>query len=878
MRELDHGDGSSSTLARRALVITSILALAGSGLGVAGIPLKFVSGVEALLVMSGVVITLGVLVALLACRNIPMQIIATVATSYYTFYLCAGISIAPFGTRDHYSIFVYLFWFFPLQVFNKLVNSAAIGRSFARIAWIAPLAILSCLGPRLLTLFSFSGLSLVVAFGISYTCFGLMLNIATRYRDAFILERERAESLRIESEVLESISDCFLSIDSENRLVYLNDAACSEFGVERAAVLNGAIPGTIPGFFSPSIMDGLRAASRLATASIFEARNEKLGLWYELRCFPRPNRMSIYFRNITESVLSRSNLEAAHTRLREQSELLDKAQDAIFVQDMESRLLYWNKGAERLFGWSSEEVLGRNVGDIFFQHSGDVKGAFDQVIERGEWTCELSKCHKDGRTFIVESRSTLLRGDDGRPRSILSINTDISDRKAADERIHNLAFYDMLTGLPNRLFLRERLEGTLAAAPGQKTLGALLLVDLDDFKTLNDTSGHDIGDLLLQEVGMRLTSSVRKSDSVSRSGGDEFMVMLEGLNSDRALAAAKVRAVAEKILRNCREPYLLGSYEYDGTTSIGATIFHGQQDTVDALLKRVDLAMYRAKAQGRNTMCFFDPAMETHAASRAALLADLKRALQNREFELYYQPQMGRDRRVTGAEALLRWRHGQRGMVPPNEFIPLAEAAGLIVDLGGWVLETACAQLASWSLQPGMEGLNVAVNVSIRQFLDSRFVQQVEKVLRDSGANPRRLKLEITESFMMDKAAETIAKMTALKAHGVGFSMDDFGTGYSSLSQLKSLPLDQLKIDQSFVRDVLNGVRDASIVRTIIALGRSLDLSVIAEGVETEGQRDFLEKLGCLAYQGYLFSPALPAGKFEAFVEEASRMTEQGVA
>jgi EAL domain-containing protein (putative c-di-GMP-specific phosphodiesterase class I) len=270
--------------------------------------------------------------------------------------------------------------------------------------------------------------------------------------------------------------------------------------------------------------------------------------------------------------------------------------------------------------------------------------------------------------------------------------------------------------------------------------------------------------------------------------------------------------------------------------------------------------------------------METSASARAALLADLKRALQNREFELHYQPQLDSDGRVTGAEALLRWHHPERGMVPPNEFIPLAEAAGLIVDLGQWVLETACYQIATWERSPEMAGLNIAVNVSIRQFLDSRFVQLVEKVLRESGANPGRLKLEITESFMMDKASDTIAKMTALKAHGVGFSMDDFGTGYSSLSQLKRLPLDQLKIDQSFVRDVLNGARDASIVGTIIALGKSLNLAVIAEGVETEEQRDFLQRQGCHAYQGYLFSPALRSSKFEAFVEEAHRLKVAGLA
>jgi diguanylate cyclase (GGDEF)-like protein/PAS domain S-box-containing protein len=877
MSQLQSVEESPRALARGVLLVSAILALAGAGIGLIAILRGAVAGEEIVLVASGFLVSVTVLVVSIVFPKIPVQPIAAASTAFYIVYLCAGILISVYCKGDHQSLFVYLIWFYPLLLFNRLVNSIAIGKILSRVILFAPLVTLCCISFKLIQLFAASSLYLTVIFCLSYGFFGVMLSLITRYREAYIIERAHAESLRLESEVLESISDCFISLDSQFRLVYLNDAACTELGVERQPALNGILPNVIPGFFSDSMLAGLRAASLKPLASVFEAECENRSQWYELRCFPRPGRMSVYFRNITESVMSRRNLEAAHTRLREQSELLDKAQDAIFVQDMDSCLLYWNKGAERLFGWSAAEVLGQFVGQVFNQNAFEIRAAFNSVLEHGEWTCELSKCHKDGRTFIVESRNTLLRGEDGRPRSILSINTDITDRKAADVRIHNLAFYDVLTGLPNRALLRERLERTLTA-PDREKMGALLLIDLDDFKTLNDTSGHDIGDLLLQEVGMRLTSCVRKTDSVARSGGDEFVVMLDGLSADAETAVAEAKAVGEKILRACRQPCLLGNYEYDGTTSIGATLIEGNQDTVDALLKRVDLAMYRAKAQGRNTLCFFDPAMETGAASHAALLADLKRAIQNREFELHYQPQLDKNGKVTGAEALLRWRHAHRGMVPPNEFIPMAEAAGLIGDLGNWVLETACAQLAQWATQTEMADLDVAVNVSLRQFLDSRFVQLVEKVLRDSGANPLRLKLEITESFMMDKAAETIAKMTALKAHGVGFSMDDFGTGYSSLSQLKNLPLDQLKIDQSFVRDVLNGVRDASIVRTIITLGRSLNLSVIAEGVETEGQREFLEVHGCLAYQGYLFSPALPAARFKSFVEESHRLKEEIVA
>ena len=820
----------------------------------------------------------GLLFTLFVFRKVKIQTLAIVSTTYYALYLSAGMIVALGGGGNHRNAFTYMIWFFPLMVFNNLVNSPSVGRFLARFLVVAPSAILVAFSPRFISLFPLESLILALAGCLSYTCFGLLLNAVSRYRESYIIEQERAESMRLRSEIMESISDCCISLDSEFRLVYLNDAACSEFSVERSAALNGIITDAIPGFFSLSMLNELRNAAGQALASTFEAQNKKQDVWYTLRCYPRPGGISIYFRNITESVLSRRRLEAANDRMCEQSKLLDNAQDAIIVQDINTRILYWNKGAERLFGWTAEEAMGRQIVEIFPYILPEVEKIKAFVLEHGEWTGELQKPNRNGRVLAVESRCTLLRGEDGQPRSILAINTDITERKAAEAKIHQLAFYDDLTGLPNRVMLRERLERTLAATMDDEKMGALLLIDLDDFKTLNDTSGHYIGDLLLQEVALRLKSSVRKTDFIARLGSDEFMVILEGLSADAEEAAIEAKAVGDELLGACQEPYLLGGYKYDGTASIGVTLFQRPKDAADDLLKRADLAMYRAKAKGRNTMCFFDPAMETAAASRAALLADLKRALQNREFELHYQPQMDSGGRVTGAEALLRWRHAQHGMVPPSEFIPLAETAGLIVQLGLWVLKEACSQLAIWARQPETEGLTVAVNVSIRQFLDPHFVQLVEEALREPGANPRRLKLEITESFILEKANDTIAKMAALKSHGISFSMDDFGTGYSSLSQLRQLPLDQLKIDQSFVRDVPNCAKSASIVSAIIALGRSLNLSVIAEGVETEGQRSFLKNQGCHEYQGYLFSAALPVSQFEEFVNEARLLKEEDAA
>ncbi len=868
---MDNADGSSTKVARNALLVAASLALAGSILGVAASERGTVTGVEVALVYVGGVFAVGLLLTLFVFRRVPVQSAATVSTAFYTSYLCAGLLIWRFATSDFSNLCIYMMWFFPLLVFNRMVNSPAIGRFLAHFIRFAPLVLLACFFPRLMAALSFGHFNVVMVFCLSYICFGLMSNAESRYREAYIRERERAESLRIESEVLESISDCFISLDAEFRLVYLNDAACAEFGVKRNMALQATIPNAVLGFFSAPMLAALWDAAAKPAASMFEAQCESRGEWYEMRCFPRPDGMSVYFRNRTEAVLSRHKLEVALQELREQSDLLDKAQDAIFLQDLQSRILYWNKGAERLFGWTAEDVMGRKVADIFDQDAAGVKHAFNSVVKQGEWTGEISKRHRNGTRLIVESRCTLLRDEAGNPRAIMAINTDITDRKAGEARVHQLAFYDVLTGLPNRVRLRDRLEATLVTAKLKQNMSALLLIDLDDFRTLNDSSGHAIGDMLLQQVAQRLTTLAQTSDSVARLGGDEFVVLLEGLAADALTAEAQAKTVGQEVVRALREPYNLGGYEYEGTASIGVNLVTGNCVLADDLLKRADLALYRAKAQGKNSICFFDPGMETRVASRVALKSDLKRALQYREFELHYQPQVDTNGQVTGAEALLRWRHPQRGMVPPNEFIPLAEEAGLIVELGYWVLETACAQLAVWNRRPDMEQLTIAVNVSLRQFLDSHFVALVEKALTETQVNPKRLKLEITESFLMEKATDTIAQMTALQSHGLGFSMDDFGTGYSSLSQLKRLPLNQLKIDRSFVCDVLTGVMDASIVRTIIALGRSLNLEVIAEGVETEGQRALLQELGCYAYQGYLYSPALPAVKFEAFVEKTTR-------
>ncbi|MES2317399.1 MAG: EAL domain-containing protein [Pseudomonadota bacterium] len=437
------------------------------------------------------------------------------------------------------------------------------------------------------------------------------------------------------------------------------------------------------------------------------------------------------------------------------------------------------------------------------------------------------------------------------------------ERMATEEEIRSLAFYDPLTHLPNRRLLLERLRHAMISSGRTERAGALLFIDLDNFKTLNDTLGHDMGDLLLQQVGTRLVHCIREGDTVARLGGDEFVVMLEGLAQETGGAAAQAEAIGRKVLGALNAPYELAGRRHQSTSSIGITLFEKDRHTIDELMKRADLAMYNAKTAGRNTLRFFDPHMQTVVSARAALEADLREGLQLGQFVLYYQSQRDVNGRITGAEVLLRWQHAERGLVAPNEFIPLTEETGLIIPIGQWVLESACAQLAAWGRVEQTAHLTIAVNISVRQFRQPEFVGQVLQALADSGADARRLKLELTESLLMDDVEEIISKMTSLKRHGVMFSLDDFGTGYSSLSYLKRLPLDQLKIDQSFVRDVTIDPNDAAIASTIVALAHHMGLDVIAEGVETVAQADFLVSIGCCAFQGFLYGQPVPIDQFE---------------
>lgn len=568
--------------------------------------------------------------------------------------------------------------------------------------------------------------------------------------------------------------------------------------------------------------------------------------------------------------IERAVLEAT-AALRQRAALLDQAKDAIFVKDLEHRITFWNGGAERLFGWKREEAVGRRAPELLEISPDDTEDMIRALKTGDEYSGEQVQRCKDGRYVLVHGHLTLVHDEaTGAPKNILAIWTDITQTRRDQQKIQYLAFHDQLTQLPNRVALMDRLQHAHAASKRHRLHGALIFLDLDNFKTLNDTLGHDTGDLLLQQVGARLSACVRGGDTVARLGGDEFVLLLEELGTSQRKAAIQSEAAAHKIIEALSAPYDLRGRHYDCSASLGITIFNGQSKGIEELLKQADMAMYGAKQAGRNTLRFFDPRMQLLLEQRATLEADLRRASLHDEFVLHYQPQLDREGRLRGLEALVRWHHPRRGLVQPDDFIPTAEETGFILPLGRWVLQTACKQLAEWTAM-GLQPIRVSVNVSPRQLRSADFVDEVRQALEMSGADPSCLKLELTESMLVTDVPETAAKMHALKAMGVRFSLDDFGTGYSSLSILQQLPLDQLKIDPSFVQRIDHGGSngDGAIIQSIITLGKSLHMRVIAEGIETSVQQQKLTELGCDEFQGFLHGHSMPAAEARLLMQPA---------
>ncbi len=562
-----------------------------------------------------------------------------------------------------------------------------------------------------------------------------------------------------------------------------------------------------------------------------------------------------------------TELRNTNLLVQEQASYLQQARDAIIAMDLNSRITYWNHGAERLYGWSASEARGKKFSDLLCENLPAYHAAYENTLANGGWMGELSHLRRDGVCIETDTRWTLMANDreSGAPQKILVISTDISERKHNEAKIYRLAFFDPLTDLPNRASLLDHLRRALLGSARTRKCGALMFCDLDNFKYLNDSQGHAAGDLLLQAVARRLEHCVRESDMVARLGGDEFVILIQPVEDTREGAAAQAETVASKVVAAMAAPFQLADMMYSVSVSVGVTTLCGTVDTVESTLRQADAAMYQSKACGRNTYRFHDPAVQAAWSARAELEGAMRRALRDNEFVLHYQPQLDRSSRVIGAEALLRWRLPDGRLLYPAEFIQAAEESGLIIDIGRWVLRTACAELARWQHYPDTAGLTMSVNVSAGQFIEPDFVPMLQQVFEETGVQPSSLKLELTESLVVRDFSHTAHTMATLKQRGISFSLDDFGTGYSSLAYLRKLPLDQLKIDQSFMRDVLTDQNDASIVRSIIALGESLGLQVIAEGVETPGQRQFLSDAGCYIYQGFLYQHALSAEHFTQY-------------
>ncbi|HQS57762.1 MAG: hypothetical protein B7Y56_08185 [Gallionellales bacterium 35-53-114] len=543
---------------------------------------------------------------------------------------------------------------------------------------------------------------------------------------------------------------------------------------------------------------------------------------------------------------------------------LDALPDLMFELDIDGRYVDYRAANSDLLAMPAQEFLGKELHEVMPAEAAEIcMSALQEAHQHGHSQGKQIQLFVPQGMRWFELSVSPKPEEAGQPPHFIMLSRDVTERKAADAQIHTLAYYDALTGLPNRRLLADRLQQAFLSSARNEQNGAVLFVDLDQFKKINETKGYEIGNLLLTEVGMRLSAKVRTGDTVARIGSDEFIVVLETLGTHANEAAAQAGWFADEIQIALSLPYQLQGNTHHITPSIGIALFNGQQDSLDNLLKHAEVAMQQAKISGRNAIRFHDQTMQAALEVRAELENELRVALGKNQLQLYYQIQVDSLNRPQGAESLLRWIHPERGMISPAQFIPMAEETGMILPIGLWVLQTACAQLREWQKNPLTRDLVMAVNVSAKQFHQADFVSQVQRVLMESGVKPYMLKLELTESMMLEKMDDIIARMRELKLLGVQFSMDDFGTGYSSLLHIKRLPLDQLKIDQSFVRDINEDANDAAIVKAIIAMSDALGLSVIAEGVETQAQREFLEKSGCHAFQGYLFSKPVPLEQFE---------------
>ena len=574
--------------------------------------------------------------------------------------------------------------------------------------------------------------------------------------------------------------------------------------------------------------------------------------------------------NITRCMVAEQAALEAAVEARRQAEVsrrdvadLQVALDAhaiVAVTDMRGIILRVNDKFCQISQYSREELIGRTHGIINSRFH--PKEFFEQlwrtIISGKVWTGEICNRAKDGSLYWVHTTIVPYVDGMGRPLQYMAIRADITERKLAEQAAQHMAFYDALTDLPNRRMLLDQLRRFISSSARNHQVAALVFMDLDNFKRVNDTMGHDFGDLLLKSVGSRLGKLLRSSDIVARFGGDEFVVLLTELGPNLGSASGSVNKVGAKILASLAGPHVIAGKEVVTTASLGVVMLDGTNTVPEELLKQADMALYQAKALGRNQMCFFDPVLQTEITALAELEGDLHHAIVRQQMRLYYQPLVDSEQQVVGYEALVRWIHPERGMVSPAEFIPVAEQTGFILAIGDWVLNEACCQLARWAAIPTKADWTISVNVSPREFHLPDFVQRIQNAIASTGALAGRLKLEVTEGMLLNDLEGISQKMEALRQCGVRFSLDDFGTGYSSLRYLKLLPLSQLKIDQSFVRDLETDLNDVVIAEAIVQLAKSLGLQVVAEGVENNAQLEILRGFGCEYFQGYLFGRPAP--------------------
>ncbi|CAK0759049.1 two-component system, chemotaxis family, CheB/CheR fusion protein [Gammaproteobacteria bacterium] len=569
--------------------------------------------------------------------------------------------------------------------------------------------------------------------------------------------------------------------------------------------------------------------------------------------------------DITERKLVEEQLRIAAVAL--------EAWEGMMVTDTEGTILRVNHAFTKITGYSMDEIIGRKPSLLKSgKHDADFyRQMWRKLNQEGCWQGEIWNRKKNGKNYPQWLTISAVRNTNGLHTHYVATFFDISDRKQAEEKIREMAFYDSLTNLPNRRLLMDRLEQALATSVRSGQFGALVMLDLDNFKTINDVYGHATGDKFLIDVSERIRRTVRDSDTVSRLGGDEFVLILENFGIDEFTAGAHAQKMVNKILTVLNEPYYFPVDQkierYDTSASCGICLFQGQKNSAEDVLKHADVALYQAKDADGNTSRFFSEITQIEVNHAAQMDANLRLALREEHFQLYFQPQFDRDNRIIAAEALIRWLPPNGTMINPVEFIPFAEKNGLILPIGNWVLESACKTLKEWSKNPYTRSLRLAVNISARQFHEPLFCESVSSVLQRHEIDPTKLELELTESVVINDIGQAIAKMNAIKKLGIALSLDDFGSGYSSLTYLKRLPFEKLKIDREFIRDIMSDSDDAVIVRTIIAMGKALRLEVTAEGVETEEQFQYLGQQGCRLFQGYLFSPPVPLAAFNLIME-----------